>query len=222
MHYKLQRETVYCTQMLIDSFLTLSVDRALPRTRLQLLGLACLLISAKLEEIRPPNLHDLAQISDDLYSEREIAKMELEVCSRMKWNLTPVNALTWLRFYANNLQMCGAIISAEVVEGKLDLLMHLSAFLDFKPSHLAAALLFHSVGNDDNVRVNVSKCTGFKIVDLQSELDWIDAVFKCKPAVGEVAYAGDRNLSDSEFDAIIEGNKRILKFILQQIKLEGV
>lgn len=219
MHYKLQRETVYSSQILIDSYLILCDNsEAIPRTKLQLIGLACLLISAKLEEIRPPNLHDLVQICDDLYSAKDIAKMELDVCSKLKWNLTPINAVGWLRFYMNNLELMGVTDQGSgTIEGYLDFLIHFGAFLDFKASHLSAALIFHFYTHNT---AEIEKCTGLKMKDLQMELDWLKTILSSSKLAGKAAYACDQNLSDQQFEEIIDGNKKALKFILNQIKLE--
>ena len=45
------------------------------KSRLQLLGCACLLIASKYEEIHPPTVEELAYISDDTYTTRQILKV---------------------------------------------------------------------------------------------------------------------------------------------------
>ena len=124
MNFSIQRETVHLTQTLLDSYLSCSDN--LPRTRLQLVGLGCLLLASKLEEVRPPNLIDLSKISDRLYKESEIAEMELEICLKLEWNLTsPSNLLSWLRFYLNNLKISGFRgLKVHEFEGITDFLIH--------------------------------------------------------------------------------------------------
>ena len=116
-NFRLQRETIHSTQTLLDSYLTLS-SANIPRTNLQLIGLACLLISAKLEEIRPPNLSNLRMICDELYTKREIAVMELEICAKLKWNLVSMNLLTWTRYYLYGDEFNGRDSYREIQNGR--------------------------------------------------------------------------------------------------------
>ena len=49
------------------------------KSRLQLLGCACLLIASKYEEIHPPTVEELAYISDDTYTSAQIRKVWMHV-----------------------------------------------------------------------------------------------------------------------------------------------
>ena len=55
---------------------------AVKKSRLQLLGCACLLIASKYEEIHPPTVEELAYISDDTYTNRQILKV---LCIIVLW-----------------------------------------------------------------------------------------------------------------------------------------
>ena len=176
--------------MILDQFLTFS---KFPQTRnkLQLIGLAALLISSKLDEIRPPNLSDLSQICDGLYKENEISKMELEICTCLKWNLTPINLLSWLTFYQERMvdlsptkyfhephsfhctQLTHGINCT--IEYITDFIIHSPDFLNFRPSALSAALIsFLSFSNASSFE----NCTGYEIKDLTEEINFIKSWLK--------------------------------------------
>lgn len=67
--FKLVPETLYLTVNLIDRFLERQV---VSRPKLQLVGVTCLLIAAKYEEIYPPELRDLVYICDRAYTRTEV------------------------------------------------------------------------------------------------------------------------------------------------------
>jgi len=63
--FKLLPETLYLTTNLIDRFLGL---KKVSRDKLQLVGVACMLIATKYEEIYAPEVKDFVYISDNAYS----------------------------------------------------------------------------------------------------------------------------------------------------------
>ena len=67
--FKLVPETLYLTINLIDRYLE---RREVSRPKLQLVGVTCLLIASKYEEIYPPELRDLVYICDRAYSKQEV------------------------------------------------------------------------------------------------------------------------------------------------------
>lgn len=67
--FKLVPETLYLTVGLIDRYLE---RQEVTRACLQLVGVTCLLIAAKYEEIYPPGVHDLVYICDRAYTRREV------------------------------------------------------------------------------------------------------------------------------------------------------
>jgi len=68
--FKLVPETLYLTVNLIDRYL----ERAqVYRPKLQLVGVTCLLIASKYEEIYPPELRDLVYICDRAYTRQDVS-----------------------------------------------------------------------------------------------------------------------------------------------------
>jgi Cyclin, N-terminal domain len=68
--FKLVPETLYLTINLIDRHLNL---KEVSRPKLQLVGVTCLLIASKYEEIYPPELRDLVYICDRAYSKNDVS-----------------------------------------------------------------------------------------------------------------------------------------------------
>ena len=67
--FKLVPETLYLTITLIDRFLE---REEVERSKLQLVGVACLLLASKHEEIYPPELRDLVYICDRAYTRQDV------------------------------------------------------------------------------------------------------------------------------------------------------
>ena len=99
--YRLHRETFYLAVDFIDRFL--GVAPAVPKNRLQLIGVTCLFIGAKIEEIYPPKLQEFAYVTDGACTEEEILQMELMVLKGLNWGLSPMTPNAWMRLY---MQIC--------------------------------------------------------------------------------------------------------------------
>ena len=83
--FKMVPETLYLTVVLIDRYLE---KKQVRRSKLQLVGVAALLLSAKYEEIYPPELRDLVYITDRAYNKQEILEMESEIAITLDYQLT--------------------------------------------------------------------------------------------------------------------------------------
>ena len=59
--YRLHRETFYLAVDFLDRYL--GIAEPVPKNRLQLIGVTCLFIGAKLEEIYPPKLQEFAYVT---------------------------------------------------------------------------------------------------------------------------------------------------------------
>lgn len=78
-------ETLYLTVNVIDRYLALKQVR---RSKLQLVGVASLLLASKYEEIYPPELSDLVYITDKAYNKKEILEMENDIVCTLQWDMT--------------------------------------------------------------------------------------------------------------------------------------
>ena len=80
----LRNETLYQTIWIIDSYLSL---KKIMRSKLQLLGIASLLISCKSQEIYYPQLNKFIEITDNAYNKQELLLMEYDVLKILNFNL---------------------------------------------------------------------------------------------------------------------------------------
>lgn len=84
LHFRLSQETLYLCIFLIDSYLAI---KNISRPIVQLLGITSLFIAAKYEEIYPPLLKDLANMTENAYSENDILKMEGEILETLDFDI---------------------------------------------------------------------------------------------------------------------------------------
>ena len=68
--YSLVSETLFLTVNYIDRFL--SSDVAIDPSKLQLVGVSCMLIASKLEEIYPPEIAEFVYITNSTYTADEV------------------------------------------------------------------------------------------------------------------------------------------------------
>ena len=77
-------ETLFMTILIIDRYLSI---KKITRSKLQLLGVAALMISCKHEEIDLPKADDFIYITDNAYTRNEIFKMENDILHLFKFCL---------------------------------------------------------------------------------------------------------------------------------------
>lgn len=99
--YNQHRETYYLTIDYLDRFLTAKKD--IQKNQLQLIGISCLFIASKNEEIYPPKVADYAYVTDGACTENDILNMELAIIKTLSWKLTPITPNYWLKVY---MQLC--------------------------------------------------------------------------------------------------------------------
>ncbi|XP_076051182.1 cyclin E isoform X2 [Oratosquilla oratoria] len=113
--YKLHRETYYLSVDFIDRYLAACEN--VPKQQLQLIGITCLFIAAKIEEIYPPKLSDFAFVTDSACTEHEILEKELVILKCLNWDLSPITSNSWLNTY---LQLMQTMKEEEKEEGGED------------------------------------------------------------------------------------------------------
>ena len=94
--FKLQPETLFLAVNLIDRYLSQNIAS---KQKLQLLGITCMFIAAKYEEIYPPPVKDFAYVTDRAYTTKEILEMEGKVLSSLMFKLTFASAFRFLERY---------------------------------------------------------------------------------------------------------------------------
>ncbi|CAE7911731.1 CYCB1-5, partial [Symbiodinium sp. KB8] len=135
----LRPETLYGALQLVDRYLT---HHAVSRSRLQLVAIAALMASCKLEEQHPPSLADFAASTRDTYSVSEVRRAEMRLCTRLGWKLRGVSPRTFLaRFLDAGGARCGDA-QANLTKLYCELALVEARFLRYKPSQICAAAVY--------------------------------------------------------------------------------
>jgi len=178
--YRLHRETFYLAVDFLDRYL--GSAESVPKSRLQLTGVTCLFIGAKLEEIYPPKLAEFAYVTDGACTEDEILTMELQIVKRLNWSLSPVTPNAWVRTFMqvmhgpNKDDSISFAIPAynglpfSKVMQLLDLCMLNIGSLDFSYSVLATSALYHMEGEKTALAVS-----GYAWKDIARCVSWMSA-----------------------------------------------
>ena len=69
------------------------------KSYLELIGLSCIVISAKIEEIQLPRLKEYAELLNEKYDSNSIIEMEKKICSELRWKLIVITKNVWLSWY---------------------------------------------------------------------------------------------------------------------------
>ncbi|GLT77907.1 hypothetical protein SLA2020_494620 [Shorea laevis] len=141
--YRLVPDTLYLTVNYIDRYLSGNV---MNRQRLQLLGVACMMIAAKYEEICAPQVEEFCYITDNTYFKEEVLEMESAVLNYLKFEMTAPTAKCFLRRFVraaaqeiNEVPLMQLECLANYI-AELSLLEY--SMLSYAPSLIAASAIF--------------------------------------------------------------------------------
>ena len=94
-----KRDTFHYSIFYFDLFLFLSKEE-IKKEDLKLIGITCISLSAKIEEIQIPKLIEYAKSIEPNYTDiNSIIMMEQKICSTLKWKLIPITIEIWLNWY---------------------------------------------------------------------------------------------------------------------------
>ena len=96
LQFHLLQETLYTAVAILDRYLQQDIGK-ITRSKLQLVGVASMLIAAKYEEIYAPEVKDFVYITDRAYTERDVLKMEIKILSALNFDLGRPLPLHFLR-----------------------------------------------------------------------------------------------------------------------------
>ncbi|KAF5468960.1 hypothetical protein F2P56_013067 [Juglans regia] len=140
--YRLLPDTLFLTVNYIDRYLSGNVVN---RQRLQLLGVACMMIAAKYEEICAPSVDEFCYVTDNTYFKEEVLQMESAVLNSLKFEMTAPTAKCFLRRFVCVVQATSKVPSMQL-ECLANYLMELSlleySMLRYSPSLVAASATF--------------------------------------------------------------------------------
>lgn len=92
--FNLVAETLYMAVSMIDRFFDLE---PVSKSKIQLVGVTCLFISAKFEEVYYPEIAEFVHICDNTYTSKDILAMELKVLASLEFQLARPIPLSFLR-----------------------------------------------------------------------------------------------------------------------------
>lgn len=170
--YRLASETLYLTVTLIDRCLS---KMYIEKQRLQLLGITCMLIASKYEEICAPRVEDFCFITDGTYTRREVLDMEYQVLEVLSFHLSVPTVKKFLRRFILAAQSSYKVPTVEL-EYLANYLAELTlieyGFLKFLPSLVAASAVFLAKWTLDQIEnpwnPTLEHYTNYKASDLKA------------------------------------------------------
>ena len=137
--FKLLNETLFLTVNLIDRYLS---KCQVSRQNLQLIGVSCMFIATKYEEIYPPDLRDFVYVTDQAYTKQEILRMEGKVLNTLNFHVTVSSPYLFLMRYANLLGVSKKTLMMARYLTELALVEY--GMIKYTPSNIAASALYLS------------------------------------------------------------------------------
>lgn len=95
--HKFHRESFFLAVDFLDRYLGMTSN--LPKSALQLVGVSCLFIASKIEEIYPPRVEEFAYVTDGACTVLDILEMELVILKKLNWALSPMTPNSWVKFF---------------------------------------------------------------------------------------------------------------------------
>eukprot|EP01117_Protostelium_nocturnum_P011061 TRINITY_DN4011_c0_g1_i1.p1 TRINITY_DN4011_c0_g1~~TRINITY_DN4011_c0_g1_i1.p1 ORF type:complete len:404 (-),score=72.33 TRINITY_DN4011_c0_g1_i1:396-1607(-) len=164
--YKLNTETLYLTVNYVDRYLS---KKTVVKNKLQLLGVACMLIASKFEEVYAPAVDEFVFISDNCYKKEEIFEMETAILNELGFCLVAPTTKTFLKRF-----LIAAGINKKSKDGiTMDLYAHYLSeltmldfvFIQYPPSMIASAVVYLTLHTVDKIpwNENLQRYTGYGI-----------------------------------------------------------
>jgi len=138
--FKFQAQTLFLAINYLDRFLEI---KSVVKSHLQLVGITCMFIACKYEEIRVPLIEEFVNITNHTYTREEILRKETVILNTLEFQLTTVTIHNFLGRFS----ICAGITGHPVIT-------HFSNYLAemvlpiypihnrYRPSLLAAAVVY--------------------------------------------------------------------------------
>ena len=97
--FAFKRDTFHYACNYFDNYLTFSKEKIKNPKILELIGITCISISGKIEEVQIPKLKEYAGSIDNMFGIKDIIEMEQKICLTLGWKLINININTWLNWY---------------------------------------------------------------------------------------------------------------------------
>ena len=100
--FNMGQETLFLAVSLLDRFLS---SQPVSRSHLQLLGVTCLWVASKYEEVSPPVLADFVEITDNSYRAEDLICMESSLLEVLNYKLTVPTSIHFLHQFLHQYHM---------------------------------------------------------------------------------------------------------------------
>ena len=100
--FQLQTRTLFLTVNIFDRYLE---HNQIKKNQLQKVGIACLVIASKFEDIFPPEFAQMSFLCENSYSRQEIITMEEEIIYKLNFNLIFVSSYDFLQIFWEKLDI---------------------------------------------------------------------------------------------------------------------
>ena len=97
--FAFKRDTYHYSCFYFDLYLFLSKEKIKNTNEFKLIGITCISISAKIEEVQIPKLVEYAESINDSYKIEDIINTEKKICGALGWKLIPMTISSWLNWY---------------------------------------------------------------------------------------------------------------------------
>ncbi|MFH4978446.1 hypothetical protein AB6A40_005155 [Gnathostoma spinigerum] len=136
-------ETLFLTINLLDRYLS---TKSVTKADLQLVGVTCMFIAAKYEEMYPPELHDFVYITDNSFTKNAILKMEIKILSAIGLDLGRPQVIQFIRYLSTNFNTVVHPMAKYI--GEIAVCDYSTAHL--LPSEIAAAAVWLAARLEEN------------------------------------------------------------------------
>jgi len=137
--FKLLQETLLMTVSILDRYMS-ETNMEVSRSKFQLVGVACMLVACKYEEMYLPSVSDFAYMCDGAYTAEDILRMERIVLSTLQFEFAKPLSAHFLRRFSK----AGGADSLTHTMAKyfLELALYDYNLVHCNPSVIAAASLY--------------------------------------------------------------------------------
>ncbi len=188
--FKLANESIFMAATIVNRFLA---SKVVPKSRLQLVGIASLLIASKFEEAYTPSVRSFVRVASG-FSTKQVISMERMVLQVLDFNLSNPTSITFLRRFAKVTDMTPrdrymAFFIAELANADIALVRH-------APSEIAAGaiVLTNKIVSNEEWSPVAQKYSGYCRADLDTVVNDLKRVVHgskvCRCIVKK--YAADR------------------------------
>ncbi|XP_057533053.1 cyclin-D5-1-like [Amaranthus tricolor] len=178
-----QLQTTYLSVCYFDLFLSKrSIDED-KTWEIQLVSIACLLVAAKMEEIRVPSLSKF-QVGDYKFEPKSILRMEFLLLDTLEWKMGIITPFAYLPCFMNKLtvQQPSKALSSTILKLILAFLREINS-MDHHPYAIAIASIFGALDTNlsrHEVQLKINAIPFCKFLDIENILTCYNKMLQIK------------------------------------------